>query len=562
MDGHDRRDSDILQDMDGNAHAGSTRQASYLREVLRLEQDETEDGLENTARALGLDVATLTSLEMASHSGRPVPSDTSRMSQESVGSRASQSTGFMSTFSDASREHHHQPAARAAYSSSLSGRDYDAFVNRGAPHGRESVSFSPPSTPSQSTRSLALSSPPTSPKRHFRRIRGLSMLRLGRIGSNTSLVDTCPHCLQDLRSQQRAVHKLPCGHRLCTQALRGNINASSGKPGKALPTCCSVPIPDSLVKYVISQADMQKTEPQRVEAAVVCSIKDVCVPLPDKKDSVAHIEPIVVPQEQSEAHQLQRPVEKQSEQLELKQLRDDQAAQLDRFVAWTSKQKAELEAQQALLREQLKAGHSTALEELEDAHNAAMAEAEDKQVKAEADMRTFHDREKRDNVTALKHMEAYCAGKYSSGEPHNRLVTAQDHIELDKTKRARERMDGRHESAINVLRGEQSRRMRLRAQRQEKEEQELRRVQRKEELELERAFGQEMAELELEIPERRQRLDGRWRLQAAVMTKQLAVAPVFFAGEGKGAALAWQVEILDDNSVALGAAEEVRCGTA
>ncbi|TKA31196.1 hypothetical protein B0A54_14331 [Friedmanniomyces endolithicus] len=326
-----------------------------------------------------------------------------------------------------------------------------------------------------------------------------------------------------------------------------------------------VPIPDSLVKYVISQADMQKTEPQRVEAAVVCSIKDVCVPLPDKKDSVAHIEPLVVPQEQSEAHQLQRPVEKQSEQLELKQLRDDQAAQLDRFVAWTSKQKAELEAQQALLREQLKAGHSTAPEELEDAHNAAMAEAEDKQVKAEADMRTSHDREKRDNVTALKHMEAYCAGKYSSGELHHRCVTAQDHAELDKTKRARERMDGRHESAINVLRGEQSRRMRMRAQRQEKEEQELRRVQRREELELERSFGQEMAEFEIEMPERRLRLEGRWRLQAAVMTKQLAVVPVvpvFLAGEAKVSSLAWQVEILDDRPVALGATEEVRCGTA
>ncbi|KAK0996845.1 hypothetical protein LTS01_006298 [Friedmanniomyces endolithicus] len=552
--------------MDGNAHAGSTRQASYLREVLRLEQDETEDGLENTARALGLDVATLTSLEMASHCGKPVPSDTSRMSQESVGSRASQSTGFMSTFSDASREHHHQPTARALYSSSLSGRDYDAFVNRGAPHGRESVSFSPPSTPSQSTRSLALSSPPTSPKKHFRRIRGLSMLRLGRTGSNTSLVDNCPHCPQDSRSQQRAVHKLPCGHRLCAQALRGNVNASAVKPGNKLPACCSVPIPDSLVQYVMTQTEQKsslpKIKPQDETNSVVCATKDVCVPLRDKKDSVAHIEAVVIPPEQSESHKPQRPVEKESEQVELKQLQEDQAAQLDRFLAWASTQKAELEAQQALLREQLRARHSTALEELEDAHNVALAEAEDKQVKAEADMRTSHDREKRDNVTALKHMEAYCAGKYSSGEPHNRLVNAQDHIELDKTKRARERMDGRHESAINVLRGEQSRRMRLRAQRQEKEEQELRRVQRREELELERSFGQEMAEFEIEIPERRQRLEGRWRLQAAAMTKQLAVAPVFFAGEEKVAALAWQVEIVDDSSVALGAAEEVRCETA
>ncbi|KAK3625218.1 hypothetical protein LTR22_023637, partial [Elasticomyces elasticus] len=200
--------------------------------------------------------------------------------------------------------------------------------------------------------------------------------------------------------------------------------------------------------------------------------------------------------------------------------------------------KAELETQQTLLREQIKTMNESSLEALEDANILAMAEAEDKQVHAEADMRNHHDREIKDNATALKHMEAYCAGRYSSGEPHNRPVTAQDLAELEKTKRSRESMDARHDNAINVLRGEQSRRIRLRAQRQERELQELRRVQRKEELEQERLFTQEIADLEREVGERRTRLQKRWQLETAIATKQRAtpsVIPTLESMEGSTA---------------------------
>ncbi|KAK5692022.1 hypothetical protein LTR97_011195 [Elasticomyces elasticus] len=511
----------MSQHADGRALIRRDRHDSFVQEVLQLRLDETEDGLDEytrqKAQELGVEMIILT--ESMPRPTKALSSDTSRRSQESVGSRASQSTGFMSTFSDASREHQNHPS-RAPYRASLSFRDYDAFVgDRGRPNDRNnSISFSPPSTPSQSALSLALSSPSSSPKRHFRRIRGLSMLRLGRNNSNTSLADGCAHCPRDTRSQHRAIHKLPCGHKLCTQALRCNIKAANSDPAGAVPSCCSVPIPGNVVEQVIKDAEHDALQ-YKVEHGYVA------VPTMMSAGQSTQV-PIALDTQQATHRSEQQNFGGARNDHELTQLGQDQAEQLERLLVWAVKQKAELETQQTLLREQIKTINESSLEALEDANILAMAEAEDKQVQAEADMRNYHDREIKDNATALKHMEAYCAGTYSNGEPHNRPVTAQDLAELEKTKRSRESMDARHDNAINVLRGEQSRRIRLRAQRQERELQELRRVQRKEELEQERLFTQEIADLEREVGERRTRLQKRWQLETAIATKQRATSSV------------------------------------
>ncbi|KAK5709897.1 hypothetical protein LTR17_019343 [Elasticomyces elasticus] len=474
----------MSQQADGRALIQRDRHDSFVQEVLQLRVDETEDGLDEytrqKAQELGVEMITLT--ESMPRPTKALSSDTSRRSQESVGSRASQSTGFMSTFSDASREHQNH-GSRAPYRASLSFRDYDAFVgDRGRRNDRNnSISFSPPSTPSQSALSLALSSPSSSPKRHFRRIRGLSMLRLGRNNSNTSLAD-------------------------------------------------GVPIPGNVVEQVIKEAKQDALQ-YKVDHGYVA------VPTMMSAGQSTQI-PIALDTQQATHHIEQQNVGGARNEHELTQLGQDQAEQLERLLVWAVKQKAELETQQTLLREQIKTMNESSLEALEDANILAMAEAEDKQVQAEADMRNHHDREIKDNATALKHMEAYCAGTYSSGEPHNRPVTAQDLAELEKTKRSRESMDARHDNAINVLRGEQSRRIRLRAQRQERELQELRRVQRKEELEQERLFTQEIADLEREVGERRTRLQKRWQLETAIATKQRAtpsVIPTLESMEGSTA---------------------------
>ena len=116
-------------------------------------------------------------------------------------------------------------------------------------------------------------------------------------------------------------------------------------------------------------------------------------------------------------------------------------------------------------------------------------------------------------------MEAYCAGTLGSGEPHGRTVTEQDRGELEKTRRAREAMVGRHEGAIRVLRGEQSRRLKGRVARQEREIASLERAHRAEAADMERSF--ELTEGLDAI--KREVLSRRWEVQDAVFLRKLEV---------------------------------------
>jgi hypothetical protein len=357
------------------------------------------------------------------------------------------------------------------------------------------------------------------------------MLRIGRNTSTSSLTDVCPHCPQNAQSQRRAVHRLPCGHKLCTQALRNTIKtATDGKPG-IVPTCCNVPIPGHLVEHVMTQAEqtalLERLELRDEATSIASSMQS------ERRPSEPAVRPHILTSasrtisEESKvdsvAPPLPKEVENMSQKIAYRDLREEQTGQRDRFVAWICGQRSELEGHHDLQRRQLRDKHETALEELSESHMTAIADAEDKQVQAEADMRALHEQERRDNATALKHMEAYCAGVYGSGEPHNRTVTDQDRAEVEKTRRTRDLMDAKQASAINVLRGEQSRRMRLRSQRQEREEQELRRQQRREELDLERVFARELSQLNELALEKKKRMRGRWQLQTAIVVRKLEV---------------------------------------
>ncbi|KAI6939738.1 hypothetical protein KC355_g15661 [Hortaea werneckii] len=220
------------------------------------------------------------------------------------------------------------------------------------------------------------------------------------------------------------------------------------------------------------------------------------------------------------APKLQQELDRVMERTDFKQLRQDQAEQRDLFLAWIERQRAELDVHHNHLRHEMRARQEQIMEELSDVHVAAMADAEDKQVKAEADMREAHAKERQDTATALKHMEAYCAGTYSTGDAHHRVVTDQDRSELDKVRRSRDQMDIKHESAINVLRGEQSRRLKYRAQRQDREVQEVRRIHRREEAEVERGFAEEAHRLDDLVAEKRVSLRARWQVQAAIIVKK------------------------------------------
>lgn len=534
-------------------HAKATdRDGSFERDVLRLEDGQTESAMDETLKGQAREVGAVVDAQAAQRQQTPpksISSDLARKSTESVGSKTSQSIGFMSTFSDASRDQHHlQGNGRSRVS--LSYRDHEALATRGLPDGMQSMSFSPPTTPSHSILSLPLSSPESSPKKHFMRIRGLSMLRLHRTDSSASLNDHCPHCPHHALTQRRAVHKLPCGHKLCTQALRNTLQSASESKAGAIPTCCGVPIPGKLVDHVAVQtaqcAVLDKSEQSDGESSRAASV--FSEPRPSQisqrsgnlsmgsqttSDELGTDSVAPTPQDD-----LSRAMEAPGFQ----RLCCEQAELRDRSLAWIAAQRAALETQHDILRSTLKARHETATDELLERHNAAMSEAEDKQVKAEGDMRGCHEQEKRDNATALKHMEAYCGGTvHSTGEPHSRIVTDQDRAELEKARRKRDQMDAKHDSAINVLRGEQGRRMRLRAQRQEKEVQELSRQQRKDELELERSCTLEAHELDNNVAEKRVRMRSRWQLQTAIFVRKFELE-TGVAVNGKLPSVEWQAE--------------------
>lgn len=507
---------------------------SYFLEVLNIGDGETEDQLDerlrSEAKELGVDVDEQKTLE--SKPFKPYSPEYPRRSA-SIDSRASQSTGLTSNFSDLSKDYHGQ---RRCSRASLSFRDYDAFVARGVPVGRHSISFSPLATPSHSTFSLPLSQPPSpepSPKRHFRRIRGLSMLRLHqRQGSDTSLADGCPHCPQDLSSQRRAVHKLPCGHRLCTQALRNTVKTATDSKTGAVPSCCGRPIPGGLVEHVMTQEEqnalLQKLEQWDEAVSLAPSInssrRDSIPSMPQQRLGALSPRSRTVSDE-SRFDNLSPKQCKEMDNLmdrdDYKLLRTGQGEQRDRFLKWVDKQRVELDKKHECIRHELRSQHETAVEDMVEHHASAIGEAEDKQVKAESDLRETQEQERRDNATALKHIEAFCAGAYSTGEPHNRPVTDQSLAELDKARRTRDNMDAKHTSQINVLRGEQSRRIRLRSQRQDRELQELKRQQRKEELEMERACTAEILKLDESVAEKRRKIRWRWELQMAIFTKKV-----------------------------------------
>lgn len=520
-------------------------------DVLGLADGEAEEQLDeklmDEAKELGVDIDLSPHLKPSS-----TRTDSSVPTRRSVSiySTASQSTDVTSNISEVSKEHHH-PNDKRNSRASLSLRDYDIFLARGTTNDRRtSISFSQPSTPSNSVFSLPLHYPEASPKKHFRVRKGLSILKLHRSDSTSSGADGCPHCPQDPISQRRAVHKLPCGHKLCTQALRNTIRSAISNKVGGVPSCCGMPIPSSLVEQVMTQEEQnalldkleQWDEAVSIAPSVRSEIKDQGS---DKRRSTGSRRKSNESKADSVAPHAESELEKLQDRSDFKKLHQEQVRLKDSFLAWIERQRAELQSSHQRLRSEMDAFHQCAEEELFEHHAEAMADAEDKQVKAEADMREAHAQEKRDHATALKHMEAYCAGTYSTGEAHNRTITEQGRAELEKARRIRDAMDSKHESAINVLRGEQGRRMKLREQRQDKEVQELRRSHRKKELELERTCSAELHRLDDFVAERQRKIRARWELQNAVFVKRVEVE-TGIGLSGKPRSVEWPAEAVPD----------------
>jgi hypothetical protein len=201
-----------------------------------------------------------------------------------------------------------------------------------------------------------------------------------------------------------------------------------------------------------------------------------------------------------------------------------QTADRDEFLSLVSKQRTELDAANDLIRSRSKTTQQAAVEDLHESHMLSLHEAEDKQVLAEASLLETQAKETRDLAIATRHMEAYCAGHYSTNlEPHHRPVTPADRAELSNALHLRDHLlPTRHAAAVNVLRGEQARRLRMRSARHDQQVRELLRHQRMEELEMERACSAEISRWRDDVHRTKVRLICRWEVQMACLEQRIA----------------------------------------
>lgn len=302
------------------------------------------------------------------------------------------------------------------------------------------------------------------------------------------------------------------------------MHSATASGNAAVPSCCGIPLPGRLVECVITKEEqsavLTRLEQWDEATSITPSMESERGPLPATSRPSAGARTIsrdskVDSMTPRRGHDSVMEEHSQSPSLRDLQLQYDELN--ERFAVWANNQLDTLHAVHVEMRKAMAARHEAVVDDLVEHHLTDMADAEDKQVKAEGDMREMHAREERDNATALKHMEAFCSGTYSSGQAHDRSVTDQDLSELEKTRALRDAMPWRHENAINVLRGEQSRRMKMRAQRQEREEQDLRKNLRKEELELERTCTSEVQVLEQLISDKRKAVWRRHEMEKAIL---------------------------------------------
>lgn len=154
-------------------------------------------------------------------------------------------------------------------------------------------------------------------------------------------------------------------------------------------------------------------------------------------------------------------------------------------------------------------------------HALNISQVEDKHVQDEMHLRAIQDTEVSNTATALRHMEAFCRGERTSGELHNRTVSEQDRGELAKTRQRAEQMHKKHESEINVLRGEQNRRMTMRLQKQEAEIELLEGKQKRELGAIQEQCEGAVNEWEDQIETMKGRMEEWWQLQTEIWRKLL-----------------------------------------
>lgn len=219
----------------------------------------------------------------------------------------------------------------------------------------------------------------------------------------------------------------------------------------------------------------------------------------------------------------------------LKSFKEQQTEQLDRVAAFETKQRKALQAHHQCSLKRLAAQHENNKDERREnvsevaprnvvqsayatQHISELEDLEDAQITAEDNLRNAQYLETQNVAIALKHMEAYCLS--SNPDPDlAHIVTQDDFKKLDRQRSIQQSLPRKHESAINVLRSRQERAMKLKAQKQEAELDDMDAAFEQEKLAEEWQHTQESERLNAVIEARRKRLQRRWDLKYEIWRK-------------------------------------------
>jgi len=141
-------------------------------------------------------------------------------------------------------------------------------------------------------------------------------------------------------------------------------------------------------------------------------------------------------------------------------LKQEQEAELARFLEFQRRMRQTMEERQASKRVALRDEHDTSVEKVQARHARTVQHLDDIQLGAEVDLRFSLAQSEKSIMIKLKHMEAFCQGRFKGDqEAPSREVTQRHLDQLEQQYRIRDGIERKHQSQINVLREKQAQKM-------------------------------------------------------------------------------------------------------
>ncbi|KAF2467192.1 uncharacterized protein BDR25DRAFT_69500 [Lindgomyces ingoldianus] len=509
--------------------------AVYRAEVLGLPDNEDEDALDEQlamsakesgiadpyrllnpeAQDLSTAISTLTALS-------------EHRSSMSIHSRESQSTAMTSHPSRTSKENpslEPSPTVRTPppfTRPSLSLEYYDAVMDRFRPsigHRHSSSNASGATSVLSTTSSLPVLSKLATARKPKRTSSLFSMFR-----KDSS---TCPSRSRHGHHVKPLSPKLDCGHSLSKYAIRVHIQEALDRKEHMAPNCCGKALPRSILETVLSkeETDIVMADDLQSPVAVYDLQQDSgysedgmsSIDLPHSPGTQSHPTGSFVTTPGTPNRELTQEGEDFLTSVladeTFKSLRAQQKEQFRRVAAFESTQRKALSTYHQWTLTRLASQLETTKSERMKQHVLDLERLDEFQIVAEHDLRKSHDQETQNVATALKYMEAYCSGSNPTNPDTAHIVTEEDRKKLARQYLIQQKLPGKHESAINVLRAKQEKNTKLKLQKQQTELQQLDADHEREKGAEELHHVKNLTRLESLIESRRRKIMSRWDLR-------------------------------------------------